>query len=42
MLNTFDTPLAMMLARSESPSLATTPTSLTSPFFTMMWMDGMA
>jgi hypothetical protein len=40
--NTFGTELARMPAMFLSASFATTPSSLTRPFFTMMWIDGSA
>jgi hypothetical protein len=40
--NTFGTPLARRPARFLSVSLSATPSSVTFPFFTMMWMEGTA
>lgn len=40
--NTPDTPFAERLATVLSPSLLTTPSSVTLPFATMMWMEGTA
>ena len=39
---TLGTPLARRPARFLSVSLSTTPSSVTVPFFTMMWMEGTA
>lgn len=40
--NTFGTPLARNPARFLSLSLSATPSSVTFPFFTMMWIEGTA
>lgn len=40
--NTPETELARSLARTLSISIPTTPTSVTWPFFTMMWIGGTA
>ncbi len=40
--NTFGTPFARNPARFLSVSLSATPSSVTFPFFTMMWIDGTA
>src|SRR5262249_58021461 len=40
--NTFGTPFARIPARFLSASLSTTPSSVTFPFFTIMWIDGTA
>ncbi len=39
---TFGTSLARRLARFLSLSLSTTPSRVTFPFFTMMWIEGIA
>jgi len=40
--NTFGTPFALIPAIFLSPSLSATPSSVTFPFFTMMWIEGTA